>query len=234
MDDPLIAEGDLSDALRDIATLNRWTLAGPMLWRRIAPLVDFNRRGSFTVLDVACGSADVSLHLLENLRRHGLDARLSACDLSPVAVSQAEECARRRGVEDARFFVADAVRDDLGGPYDLVMSSLFLHHLPSEAGTQLLRRLASASRDLVVVGDLRRSRRGRLLARAGSRLLVRSPVVRFDAVASVDSAHTLEELEHLAEAAGLGDATIHRIWPQRMVLLWRRSSEPGHAVKESA
>src|SRR5439155_9017041 len=96
--------------------------------------------------------------------------------------------------------------------YDVVMCSLFLHHLSDEQAPVLLRAMADAAGSLVLINDLRRSRLGYTLAWLGCRLLTRSPIVHVDGPRSVAAAFSPEEALRIAERAGLHGATISRHW----------------------
>ncbi|MBL4699421.1 MAG: hypothetical protein JKX70_11375 [Phycisphaerales bacterium] len=73
----------------------------------------------------------------------------------------------------------------------------------------------------VIITDLRRTRRGYVLAWLASRLLTRSPVVHTDALLSVRGALTTSELHELAISAGYDKPCIRTVWPQRILLTWR-------------
>jgi len=108
--------------------------------------------------------------------------------------------------------------------YDVVMCSLFLHHLERGQARTLLARMAEQARRLVLVNDLVRSPAGWLLAHVGTRLLSRSWVVHTDGPRSVAGALTTAELREVAAEAGLVGAEVAGRWPFRMLLTWRRPS----------
>jgi hypothetical protein len=107
--------------------------------------------------------------------------------------------------------------------YDVVLSTLFLHHLRREEVVALLGRMAAAARRGVLVSDLERGVPGYVVALAGTRLLTRSRVVRTDALLSVRAAFTREELRTLAAEAGLAGCRVTPAWPFRLRLSWRRA-----------
>ena len=103
--------------------------------------------------------------------------------------------------------------------YDVVMTSLFLHHLERDEAARLLAAMRAAARRLVVIDDLRRDGLGLALAWLGSRTLTRSPVVRVDGPRSVRAAFTITEVRRLAEAAGWSrDLRVRTHWPRRFLL----------------
>jgi hypothetical protein len=71
-----------------------------------------------------------------------------------------------------------------------------------------------------VISDLRRCSAGLIAAWIGSRVLSRSPIVHFDAPASVRAAWTLAELAEFASRARMRNVKVQRSWPWRMLLTW--------------
>jgi 2-polyprenyl-3-methyl-5-hydroxy-6-metoxy-1,4-benzoquinol methylase len=171
------------------------------------------------MLDVACGGGDAILSLGRWARREGCDLQIDG----PVALRIAEQRARGAGLDRFGFFELDALRQPLPEGYDVIACSLFLHHLSDEDAGQLLKKMAAAARHLVLVSDLRRNAIGYALGWLGCRLLTRSPVVHVDGPRSVAAAFTDGELRALAASSGLAGVTVVRRWPQRMLLVWKRT-----------
>jgi len=67
------------------------------------------------VLDVGCGFGDSALRIARSV---GPAGEAVGVDCAANFIRAAEADARREGVGNARFFVGDAQRDDLRGPYD--------------------------------------------------------------------------------------------------------------------
>ena len=161
------------------------------------------------VVDVACGGGDVAIAVKRRAARAGLKVEVIGCDVSGTALKLARDAAERAGVT-VSFELIDAVAGPLP-PGEVVMSSLFLHHLTDDTAATVLGRMRDAATaeglaGTVVVNDLRRSRAGYGAAVVGTRLLSRSPVVHIDGPRSVRAAFTVGELRALAERAGLPGA----------------------------
>ena len=229
MDQPELDPAVHRDALRGLARINALTRSAACFAPALRQLALRRPGQRLRLLDVACGSGD-SLRALGRLgRRLGLDLELHGCDLSPEAIALAGDLALAEGVE-AHFFQADALGEPLPGVYQLVVCSLFLHHLSSGQAQTLLRHMAAATDDQLLLHDLLRTRLDLLLTWAGTRLLSRSPVVHVDGPLSVGGAFRLDEVAALAAAAGLEGAQLRRFWPERFLLSWcRGSGEAGSA-----
>ena len=220
MDDPALPAHEHDRALADLARLNSLARSAAILWSAVrAQLRRASAAGrTATVLDVATGSGDIPVTLGRWARREGLQAHWIGVDASAHALQRAEARAANEGIPLA-LHQADATRT-LPVRADIVISSLFLHHLSHSQAVDALRAMSAAARSALIVSDLRRSVPGLALAWTASRVLSRSPVVHFDAVVSVRGAFTERELAERAHAAGLRGASVRRAWPQRMILRW--------------
>lgn len=228
MDQPDVDPLAHSQALQGLRRINALSGAVGSLFAPIRSLAQEHGGQPLRVLDVACGGGDNTTALAERARREGLAVQVDGCDLSPQAVAIATRSAEERAL-GTRFFQADALHDPLPDDYDVILCSLFLHHLEEDQAVELLRRMAGASRCLVLVNDLIRSPLGYGLAWAGCRLLSRSPIVHFDGPVSVQGAFQLAEVRALAARAGLEGAELRRSCPERYLLSWRR---PGRSPQE--
>lgn len=222
MDAPDLDPALHHEALAGLERINVVSLTVSSVWR---PLIEARRRqaaGALSVLDVACGAGDLATGLVLRARRHGAAITMEGCDISQTAIDHARRRAAERGAP-VTFFRHDALSQALPRQYDVVVCSLFLHHLDEENAAKLLATLGAAARSLVIVTDLDRSRLGLALAWVGTRLLTRSPVVHVDSLRSVRAAWTRAEAEALAADAGLSRFRVHPIWPCR----WRLLAERG-------
>jgi len=226
MDDDALESAQHDRALRGLARLNRLARSHSILWpqvRRYA--MQSEARGKMLrILDVATASADLPVAMDAAARREGLGIEWVLCDRSEHALHRAVERATTAGL---RFTTAcmDALSEPLPRGCDLVISSLFLHHIDPAQVVELLRSMRQAAGVAVGVADLDRTRLGLCFAALGAHLLSRSPIVHFDAVASVRAAHTREEILRLACEAGLSNASVGKAWPQRWSVWWQCQHE---------
>ncbi|HJZ56367.1 MAG TPA: methyltransferase domain-containing protein [Gemmataceae bacterium] len=222
MDDPGIDPAEHRAALAALARINRLSFSADILWPPMGKLARRFPNEMIRVLDIATGGGDLPVRLWQKARRAGLaNLAFHGCDISPTALQNATENAKRVGAE-ITFFQHDILNDPPAGRYDVLMCSLFLHHLSADEAVIVLRRMKEWAARLVLVNDLERSRLGFMLAWLGCHLLTRSRVVRFDGPASVRSAFTPREALRLAERAGLSGTTVGRRWPCRFLLSWSR------------
>lgn len=225
MDQPDLDARQHARALRGLERINFWSGSVRILWSPILALLRQTGGRPLRVLDVASGAGDVPIGLWRKAHEAGHSLDIDAWDVSPRAVAHGQARAEAVGAA-VHFFEADAIRTVISRQYDVVASSLFLHHLDEEAARDLLHRMAQGADRLVLVNDLVRGYRGYLLAQLGTRLLSASRVVHVDGPRSVEGAFTLEEMRRLAESAGLQNARLIRRWPCRFLLTWERPCFP--------
>lgn len=224
MDDPALDAAAHDHALAGLVRLNKCSRSHRLLWSGVAAHARaVNAEGrALRVIDIATGSADAPLAMASWARRAGLRIEWVLCDRSGHALEVASARARTAGVA-ATTVEADAVGGALPCEGDVVICSLFLHHCDPDDATRVLAHMAAAATRAVGVTDLDRTRRGLALAWVGSRALSRSPIVHFDALASVRAAFTRAEIAEIARGAGLAGALVRPAWPARWTLWWRRA-----------
>ena len=167
--------------------------------------------------------------------RAGQDARVGrtflsdAFDVGVASASnddQKQNQKRRTGMSDPheqRVLVADALSLPFpDSTFDLVSSSLFVHHLSPEQLTTFARESLRVCRHAVLVNDLIRHPLHLALIYAGMPLY-RSRLTRHDAPASVRQAYTLEEMKDFFQQAGAVGVETQRHYLYRMgVIAWKR------------
>lgn len=238
MDDPALEEARHAAALAGLARINRVSRSVQMMMPGIREAAALQREGAnpnLRILDLACGAGDVAVGIWRQARREGINAEIEGCDFSDVAVRHAAARARtamggedhRRDADAAgnatlRFVRRDVLREELPAGFDVVMCSLFVHHLSPADAVVVLRKMALAAQRMVLINDLSRSRSGLALVYLATRVLSRSEVVHVDGPRSVRQAYTLDEARAMGHAAGMETCTVQARFPCRWLMTWRR------------
>ncbi len=220
MDDPSLDGDQHIAALNGLARLNWLSASTRIVWRPIARMARASER-PLRVLDVATGSGDIPLGLWRRSQRAGVQLDLHGVDISERALEFARQRANRAGAQ-VTFSSRDVLNQPLPTDFDVIVSSLFLHHLDRGDAVKLLQSMADGAGQLVLVNDLLRSGGGLLLAKIASHLFTTSRVVHTDAALSVKAAFTMDEAREMANDAGMASAEVRSVWPYRFLLHWRR------------
>lgn len=223
MDQPGLDPRDHAQALAGLRRINLLSGSAEQLWPHIRRKAQHRPAGGpLRVLDVACGGGDLLLRLGQKAKREGIALDLGGCDMSEQALEIAGATLASGGLE-GDFHVCNVCEAPLPEGYDLITSSLFLHHLEEDQVVRVFQAMAASGAETLVLTDILRSRLGVALARTVPYFLSRSPIVHIDAVISVRAAYTQDEIRKLAAEAGLQDASIRWCWPERFLLTWERS-----------
>jgi SAM-dependent methyltransferase len=203
-----VPEAEAVRSLDDLRFVNRWLGGRRSLMRAAEPFL----AGARTLLDVGCGSADLTALLW------------AACPPGTLAVGLDCKIVHLRhappGVERV---VADVCR--LPFPersFDIVTANLFLHHFDGDEAALLLRRLYGLARRALIVNDLRRSRVAYLFGCTFFPILFRSPVSVNDGLLSIRRAFTQDELRAAFRDAGVSTTSLYRAFPYRLVAVAER------------
>ena len=216
LDADALDEASLNLNLRDIRRIN-----GLLGWRAftvqaVAKEVRALRADAFSLIDVACGSADIPLAIARRAARNHLTASIVASDISPQIVAVArKEAATTPSVTVER-------QDALALPYppatfDIALCTLALHHFDPPNAVSLLREMARVGRR-VLVFDIQRAQLAYIGSVALVNLLAMHPMTRNDAPASVRRSYSADELRDLAAQAGLREAHVTARFPYRLAL----------------
>jgi ubiquinone/menaquinone biosynthesis C-methylase UbiE len=166
---------------------------------------------SFSLLEVAAGSGYVPKAASRRLTDRGIQLDITLLDR-----------ARSHLGNGTNAVVGDALALPFpDASFDLVSSSLFMHHFSPEYVVQFINESLRVCRHAVLVNDLVRSPMHFALAYAGC-LLYRSRLTRHDAPASVRQAYTVREMNSLLRQTNAAKAVIDRHYFLRMgIIAWK-------------
>lgn len=217
MDNPDIDPDDHARALVGLSRLNRISGVSMVMYSRIRKLANARRSKSLRVLDVASGAGDLPVDWAIRAKRDGLALDITTVDISATAAEKQRALAEANGVE-INALTLDCVSGRLPPGFDVVCCSLFMHHLDPPEVQKVLQSMQTATDSAMIVCDLDRSYLNLALVTAASRLVTRSPIVHFDAAASVRAAYTSGEFAELATQALQRPVRVQRLFPCRFVM----------------
>jgi 2-polyprenyl-3-methyl-5-hydroxy-6-metoxy-1,4-benzoquinol methylase len=207
MDDPSRPRDQFEGAWRELAVINR-RLGGIRAAARFLPPIPGLR-----ILDVAAGGCDVAEALII-----GRSCRIVVLDRNAEGLKLA-----RRSMP----VVADALEPPFrDGLFDVVMASLFFHHLTNDECVIVLQHMWRMARRLVIVNDLHRHRVAWISIRVLTALFSNSMMVQHDGPISVRRAFRPPELLDIARRAGVPGRVV-RSFPYRLVLVAEKSNDPS-------
>jgi SAM-dependent methyltransferase len=210
MDQPSSRE-QMRTCLHDLARVNRWFLAyrPTLAWLEGLNLRD---RGPVRIVDVGCGYGD-SLRRVERWAwDRGIAVELIGLDLNPdTAVIAAEATPKDSGI---RWMTGDVFDHPIEGNVDVVISSLFTHHLEDADVARFLRWMEEHARVGWFVNDLSRAPIPYRLFGWFARAMRLHEFVQHDGPVSIARAFRQEDWRELCAAAGLRESD-YRLLPYK-------------------
>ncbi len=156
MDTEVVSFEEFRACLRDLTKVNRLTLAyRPTLafFDRLLPKIKTLGR-PLEVVDVGSGYGDMLRRVAAWAERRNVKVSLTGVDLNPWSARAADEATSSRA--EIRWVTADAFAYEPANGIDVVISSLFTHHLPDDLVVKFLAWMETRARVGYFVNDLHR------------------------------------------------------------------------------
>lgn len=212
MDTETVPFEEFRECLRHLERINRCTLAyrPTLVW--LDRLAGRRRDGSrpLHILDVGFGHGDMLRRIGGWARRRGVSVRLAGVDLNPWSARAAVLATPEELAIDYRVGDVFELPDDR--PVDVVVSSLFAHHLGDGDLVRFLRWMEGRAAAGWFVNDLHRHPLPYHAVRTAVRVLPVNRLVRHDAPLSVARAFTGRDWRSILHRAG--------ITPDRAAVEW--------------
>jgi SAM-dependent methyltransferase len=163
------------------------------------------------VLDAGSGYGDMGRQVDQWAKRRGLSIEITGVDMNPWAARAAAEASEP--ARPLRWVTANLFDYQAQGGADIVMSSLFTHHLPAPALVQFIRWMEETARIGWFINDLERHPLPYHFLKFAFWATRRHRFMRHDGPVSVASAFKRREWTgYLAEAGLAGDAARIEPW----------------------
>lgn len=209
MDSATIGFQDFNACLRDIERINIATNAYAPTLRFLEALVQ-ERPEPVSVLDVGFGGGDMMRRIRRWAVRHGVEMQITGIDISPWAAQSARA---QTPVDMALAFVTADIHDyEPEAPFDVVISSLFTHHLADDELVRFLQWMEAHTRRGWFINDLHRHPLPFHVILHSSRLLRMNRLVRHDAPLSVARAFTRADWLRYLGMAGIAHDDVCLRW----------------------
>jgi SAM-dependent methyltransferase len=213
MDDPATDYATFRGCLVDLAKVNRLTLAYPPTLAFLDRVARSGRRPAgraLRIVDVGSGDGDMLRQVARWARRRGVRVALTGVDLSPWAARAAAEATAPE--DEIAWVTADLFDYAPERPPDLVISSLFTHHLDDGALVRFLAWMEATAALGWFVNDLHRHPLPYHVFGAAARALRFHPFVVHDGPVSIARAFTFADWRRSLAAAGIPPGAARLRW----------------------
>ncbi len=207
MDDATLTRPAFEACLRSLERVNIATLAyRPTLhWLRSLEI-----QNNFTLLDVGSGGGDMLRRIFGWTKKQCLSSVLTGIDLSPWSKSLADDLLPQgANIQHETIDLFDLPPERT---FDLIVSSLFTHHLKDAELVRFLRWMEQHATGGWMINDLHRHAVPYHFIAAATALLRMNPIVRHDAPVSVARSFTRADWQRLLAEAGIPAEAVRIRW----------------------
>ena len=215
MDEPCSREV-MRACLHDIAKLNRWFLGYRPLLSFLDSLSLAHRKEPLRILDVGCGYGDGLRRIEQWADARGIAVELTGLDLNRDAVSIAAEAGPSSS--NIEWVSENVFSYTLNAPVDVIVSSLFAHHLSDAEIVRFLQWMEQNAQVGWFINDLSRNAVPYQLLKMFTRVAGLHPFVQHDGPVSIARAFVSEDWQKMCSAAGLNlnEVSIEGYTPARL------------------
>lgn len=213
MDEPC-SYAEFRDCLRDLVRVNRTFFSYRPTLRWLEKFAGSTAE-SLHIVDVGSGGGDMLRQIGRWARRRGLRVRLTGIDLNPYAAQAAREFGSHNSIE---WVTADALSYAPKIKIDLIISSLFTHHLSDEKIVEFLQWMERTAQRGWFINDLHRSRNSYRLFKLLARVMRWHRFVQHDGPVSIRRSFSHDDWQRYVRESGisLDCVNIFNAWPGRI------------------
>ncbi len=213
--DDMDMEGDLLQrSLDKLDWINKWLGGNQITINGLDRLLQgLPKERELTIVDVGCGSGDMLRIIAKKMRQAGRSVKLIGIDANAFTVDYARQ--QSTAFPEITYhccMVPSPLFDQLD--YDILLSTLFLHHLTNEEILPLLEHSTKKARLGIIINDLQRSKLAYFLFQLLT-LFIPNPMIRQDGLTSILRGFKQTELQAFAEQTKLKNNTIRWRWAFR-------------------
>lgn len=204
MDHPDVNPDELQRALRFLQRVNRFLGGSRATIRHLDEWFRDRTPGDepLRVLDIATGSGDIPVAIVHWARKRGIPIKVIAIDSHRITL----EVARKQTAAHPEIEIVEMDARELLGrfapsSFHVTHTALFLHHLDDGDVVLVLRAMNTLASRGIIWSDLIRSP----VTKVGvwPVAMISPPIVRHDAIVSMDAGFTRNEALALAREAGV-------------------------------
>ena len=197
--DDFTMEGVLfRDTLDKLEIINRFLGGNSVTIKGLKKLLkNQSKNKTITIVDLGCGNGDVLRDVSKFGRKNNYSFKLIGIDANPAAIDYAKELSKE--YSELSFKTIDILSEDFKKQsYDVVLCTLFLHHLKNEELISFLKKTTENATIGLVVNDLHRHKLAYYLFKLIG-FFIKNKMVRQDGLTSVLRAFKRKDIENIAK-----------------------------------
>lgn len=192
----------LRDTLDKLAVINKWLGGNRVTINGLKKLINgYPKEKVIKIIDIGCGGGNVMRDVANYFYKNGYSFKIIGIDANKDAVAYADELSKT--YPEISFLHCDIFSDEFKSiEYDVVISSLFLHHFKDDQLIEFLPEILKKASLGIVVNDLHRHPMAYYLFRMLG-LLISNNMVKEDGLISILRGFKHRDLENISKKIGV-------------------------------
>lgn len=220
MDDFTMSGAPLYKTLNQLAEINRWLGGNSVTLNGLKELLKNKSKDKIlTIIDIGCGNGDMLRIIADYGKKEGYTFKLIGIDANEFTIAYAKKLSRN--YDEISYFQQDVFSDEFRDlSYDIVLSTLFLHHFTESEILDLLSLMLKKITIGIIINDLHRH----LIAYYLFKLLcltIQNHVVKKDGLISILRGFKRQDLERISKKLNV-ETNIKQKWAFRYQWIIRR------------
>ncbi|MFZ1451996.1 MAG: methyltransferase domain-containing protein [Ferruginibacter sp.] len=168
---------------------------------------------AISIVDLGCGSGDILRAVADYGRKNSFTFNLTGIDANAYTVNYARKLSIN--YPEISYIKMDVQEAAFSGiPFDMVITTLFLHHFTDQEIESLLIPIVKKARIGVVINDLHRSKTAYFLFKVVS-IFIKNPMIKNDGAISVLRGFKKNELINISKKLNNTVSSIQWRWAFR-------------------
>ena len=184
----------LYNTLDTLASINKWLGGNNVTINGLKKVLENHPKNEpITIIDLGCGGGDILRRISSYGKKEGYTFRLLGIDANKDAMFYARHLSKN--YHDISFIDCDIFSEEFDTlQYDLVLSTLFLHHFKEEQIIDILSKAKNKAKLGIIVNDLHRHHLAYYLFKLVC-LTIKNRMIIEDGLTSILRGFKREELE---------------------------------------
>lgn len=188
----------LHDALDKLAKINQWLGGNIVTLNGLKKVLkNHSKKELIVIVDLGCGGGDILREVSRFGKQKGYQFQLLGIDANKHTVNYAQESSKE--YDNIEFKAIDIFSEDFKLlKYDIVLTTLFLHHFKEEALVSFLKPVLEKAKSGIVINDLHRHKLAYYLFKLLS-ITIKNKTIVEDGLTSVLRGFKRKELEDISQ-----------------------------------
>lgn len=220
MDDLAFTGDEMRITLKELKTINRWFGGDNVTISGLNILISDNDMPT-TIADIGCGRGDMLKLMAQWAQAKGLKIRFTGIDANRSIIDYAKE--NTIDYPEIDYECLNILSDDFQNErYDIIASSLFLHHFTDQELVTLFKTLQNQTRLGIIINDLHRHWLAYYVIKYTTMTFSASNMIKNDAPLSVLRSFTRDDWSRILSQACIQDYSLKWKWAFRWQLIIKK------------